>query len=167
MRQKITFKKIKSELERKLKLIKGVLVEDKALSLTLHYRLVALGGLSKVFAVLRKTIYNYLKSGKIKVRNGKKSVELRPNLDWDKGKAVAWILSKLKSRLPAKNIRPIYIGDDVTDEDAFKALGNKGISIFVGYGKSSCAKYYLKNTTEVKRTLNLIEDNRYGNSHKS
>jgi trehalose-6-phosphatase len=63
---------------------------------------------------------------------------------------------------PNKDIIPIYIGDDTTDEDAFKALKNKGLTIFVGKPKISYAEYYLRSTKEVfeflKQILRIAKD---------
>jgi trehalose-phosphatase len=80
-------------------------------------------------------------------------LEVRPAVEWSKGKAALWLLSKQKSHLRGRPILPIYIGDDVADEEAFKALKNKGLTIFVGKPKKSHAKYYLKNTREVSKFL--------------
>jgi len=53
---------------------------------------------------------------------------------------------------------PVYIGDDITDEDVFKALKKKGLMVFVGKSGNSKADYYLKNTEEVTKFLRLISD---------
>jgi trehalose 6-phosphate phosphatase len=53
---------------------------------------------------------------------------------------------------------PIYIGDDLTDEDAFKLLKNSGLTIFVGRPKKSNARYYIKDTNEVLDFLRIIPD---------
>jgi trehalose-phosphatase len=55
-----------------------------------------------------------------------------------------------------KNILSIYIGDDITDEDAFRALKNKGITVFVGRSKTSCARYRLSGTDKVHAFLKRI-----------
>jgi trehalose-phosphatase len=150
---KTILQKIKSELKQILFPVKGILLEDKGLCLSLHYRLTD----KKEVPFVRETFYQvvlpYLRLGKIKTETGKKVLEVRPAVEWSKGKAVLWLLSKRKSRLRGRPILPIYIGDDITDEDAFKALKNKGLTIFVGKPKRSHAKYYLKNTRDVSRFL--------------
>ena len=88
---------------------------------------------------------------------GKKVYELLPDVDWDKGKALLWLLATLRSGRP--KARPIYIGDDRTDEDAFRALGQRGVGILVSeQPRSTAARYALKNPSEVERFLQeLIE----------
>ncbi len=81
-------------------------------------------------------------------------LEVSPLYEWDKGKVVLWLLARQEFAL--KGFMPIYIGDDKTDEDAFKVLKNKGITIFVGEPKPSYAQYYLKDTNEVKEFLKRI-----------
>lgn len=51
-------------------------------------------------------------------------LELRPKVNWNKGSAVNWILEALElSDKP--DVFPMYVGDDITDEDAFLALENR------------------------------------------
>jgi trehalose 6-phosphate phosphatase len=84
-----------------------------------------------------------------------------PPLDWHKGAALKWLLNLLDS-LPRRvgGILPIYIGDDVTDEDAFKAIGEEGFAVRVGRPKpSSAAPYYVNSTNEVEEVLRAMLDN--------
>ncbi|MFA7294751.1 MAG: hypothetical protein WC060_04890, partial [Candidatus Omnitrophota bacterium] len=57
-----------------------------------------------------------------------------------------------------RNVLPIYIGDDVTDEDAFRVLKRRGLTVFVGKPGNSAANYYLKNPREVIKFLRLISE---------
>ncbi len=152
-------KHIKDDLAAKLALIKGPVLEDKGLSLSLHYRLVSKKHIPHLKAILQESVIPYLHEKKIVLRQGKKVFEICLPLNWDKGKAVLWILAKLKSVSAKNRFIPIYIGDDETDEDAFRALKNKGLTIFVGRPKPSYARYYLKNPGQVnwflKRILSL------------
>jgi trehalose-phosphatase len=84
--------------------------------------------------------------------DGKKVYELLPDIDWDKGKAVLWLLENLG--LDCANGRPIYVGDDRTDEDAFRALGQRGVGILVSeQPRPTAASYSLKDPAEVGRFL--------------
>ena len=58
----------------------------------------------------------------------------------------------------AETTLPIYIGDDLTDEDAFARLKDKGLTIVVGKSKESKAQYYLNDTTEVVEFLRQISE---------
>jgi trehalose-phosphatase len=83
---------------------------------------------------------------------GKKVYELQPDIDWDKGKTVLWLLQILG--LEQANVLPIYIGDDRTDEDAFRAIRDRGAGILVSERpRASAASYLLKDPTEVQQFL--------------
>jgi len=149
-------KKIKAILKKKLSKIKGAIIEDKGLTLSVHYRLVDAKDAWLVKTIFHETLAYYIVSDKIKIRPGKKVLEIRPPLEWDKGKIVLWLLARRKFILNEEPCIPIYIGDDITDEDAFRVLKNIGLTVFVGGPGSSHAKYYLKNTQEVAEFLGQI-----------
>ncbi|MFH0763062.1 MAG: trehalose-phosphatase [Candidatus Omnitrophota bacterium] len=150
------FDGIKRELAKRLTKVKGLLLEDKGLSLSLHYRLVDKRKIPLVKESFGQVAGQYLNRRIIKVIAGKKVFDIRPAVQWDKGKVALWLLARERfSR--GKNVVPVYIGDDTTDEDAFRALRNKGLTIFVGSASSaSRAKYYLKDTAEVAEFLKKI-----------
>lgn len=153
LKYRILVEEIKKELIAKFSDIKGIFIEDKGLSIAIHYRLVAKEKIALIKTIFHKTIIIHLVKNRIKIKTGKKVIEIRPPIDWDKGKALLWLLARYKFMLPKKKILPIYIGDDLTDEDAFNVLRNKGLSIFVGTPRRSYAKYYLKNVKEVENFL--------------
>ena len=62
----------------------------------------------------------------LKRTEGKMVYELRPSADWDKGKAVAWLLEQIRKEYEDVDVFPVYIGDDVTDEDAFRIMNELG-----------------------------------------
>src|SRR3989338_1714996 len=156
IRYVVTLKKIKTILRKKLSKIKGVIVEDKGLTLSVHYRLVEAKDAWAVKTVFHEVLAYYIVSNKVKIRPGKKVLEIRPPLEWDKGKIVLWFLARRKFILNGEPCLSIYIGDDVTDEDAFRALRDKGLTIFVGEHQHSFAKYYLRNTKEVTEFLEQV-----------
>ena len=102
--------------------IDGALVERKRFALAVHYRLVAPERVAAVEAAVARA---HAESADALRRTGGKLIfELRPNLPWDKGRAVEWLLRALA--LDGPEVLPIYIGDDETDEDAFAAVRNHG-----------------------------------------
>ena len=81
--------------------------------------------------------------------------ELRPRIDWDKGRALMWLLESLEG--DAGDVLPLYIGDDVTDEDAFAAIADRGIGILVSASpQNTAASYQLRDPGEVCRFLERL-----------
>jgi len=138
-------KKIKALLKNNLR-YRGVHIENKGLTLSVHYRLLP----KKILPAFNKLFARTIKPwpGMIKITHGKKVLEIRPPVDWDKGKAVKWVVNKLG----LGDYWPVYIGDDKTDEDAFRVINNKGMTIHVGGGNTS-AKMRIKNINGVYRYL--------------
>lgn len=155
-RLKSVIRNIAEELLKRLSSIKGVLIEDKGLTLSIHYRLVDKKDMPCFERILSEVTNPYTVRDKIKVNSGKKVYEIKPPVQWDKGKVVLWLLSRQQFVSGKNKVLPVYIGDDVTDEDAFKILKRKGLTIFVGEPENSAADYYLKDAEEVTRFLHLI-----------
>ena len=106
--------------------IKGSLVERKKFSIAAHYRLVADQDYPGFRAALDQVL---TETPEIKEKPGKKVFEYQPKIDWDKGKAVLWLMGALG--MDDGNHVPMFFGDDVTDEDAFAALQGRGIGVIV------------------------------------
>lgn len=151
-------KRIKLDLLGKLANIKGVILEDKGYTLSVHYRLVRKESIHLVITAFHEAIIYYLVSNKIKMNTGKMVLEVRPPIDWNKGRSVMWLLARQGFASKGVPILPVYIGDDLTDEDAFSVLRKKGLTIFVGRPKRSKAKYYLKNHKDVSKFLSMVND---------
>jgi len=142
----------------KLDNIDGVIVEDKGFSLSVHYRLVKKGEEGIVAEVFRQVTSPLVQDGKIRVSSGKKVWEVRPPVDWHKGKAVETIINEITNLLKCKQLLTIYMGDDTTDEDAFSVIHRpQGWGIFVGgENPSSNADYFLNSTSEVEDFLSRL-----------
>jgi len=136
----------------------GVIVEDKGLSLSVHYRLVKPAEEKEVAGIFRQLTSPGILRGNIRVATGKKVLEVRPAIDWDKGKAVDTIVKEIKALFRAEPLLTIYLGDDTTDEDAFRILHRpQGWSVFVGEsGQPSNADYFLNSTREVVAFLSRL-----------
>ena len=157
---RITVAEIGEVLESALTGISGIIFEHKGLSMSIHYRLVPRNQRALALRTIRQITKPYLDGVKLKVTKGKQVVNLLPPMVWHKGSALAWLL-KLLDPFPQKigSVLPIYIGDDVTDEDAFTTVSEKGFTIRVGYPKpSSKAKYYVKSPNEVEIVLQGLLD---------
>lgn len=154
----VTIKDMASHASAKFKDIDGVIVEDKGLSLSVHYRLVRKGEEEKVANIFRQLTAPGLRDGIIKVTSGKKVWEIRPPIDWHKGKAVETIIQELQTMLGDKKALNVYLGDDTTDEDAFRIIHRpQGWSIFVGQeNPASAAEYFLNSTSEVATFLSRL-----------
>ena len=145
------------KISKKIQSHSGVLIENKGLTATIHYRLAN----PKVLPELKKAVSTVLLSlkGKYEIREGKKVFEIRPKTSRNKGWAVNRIINLYN---PFKKLSPqyLYLGDDMTDEDAFKLINSKeGYSIFIGKeNNSSKANYYLKNPQEVHFFLIWIQE---------
>jgi trehalose 6-phosphate phosphatase len=144
-------KRVTSELKRSIKGINGILVEDKRITVSVHYRNLIGKSPGSILKIVSKVLEPYPEI--FTITRGKKVYEVRPHINWDKGKAVV----KISQLLDFKN-RPlkIYVGDDQTDEDAFRVLENGDISIRVGYKKGSKARYFCRGSGEISRFLEEI-----------
>jgi alpha,alpha-trehalase len=132
--------------------IPGARVERKRFSIAAHYRNVNENDLPTLTQAVEAVAARHRELRRI---DGKKVYELLPDIYWDKGKAVLWLLET--PGLKGGNVRPIYIGDDTTDEDAFRALKQTGVGILVSeQSQPTAASYSLKNPAEVERFVRIL-----------
>jgi alpha,alpha-trehalase len=137
------------ELEKEVGSFPGILLERKRYGLAVHYRNADPGTVGSIEAAVDQVVST---RPRLMKKGGKMVFELRPNMDWDKGKAVKWLLEALK--LDAPGVLPIFVGDDLTDEDAFRELQNRGVSILVGRPEHrTYARHALRDPDEVERFL--------------
>jgi alpha,alpha-trehalase len=134
--------------------IDGAWVERKRFAIAIHYREVADADVEAVEAAVDEALEG--REG-LRKKGGKRIFELQPDVDWDKGKAVLWLLEQLG--LDDADVLPVYIGDDVTDEDAFEALEDRGLSLRVGSpAQHTKADYLLEDPEEVERLFEALVD---------
>ncbi len=140
-------------LRERLADVAGHSIERKKFSIAVHYRQVAEGDVGRLRQSLERTLAGH---PGLRLGHGKKVFEIRPDIDWNKGEAVLWILQHLGLDRP--DALPLYVGDDITDEDAFQALAGHGLCIAVRHGESraTAADYAVADTREVKRLLALL-----------
>ena len=120
-------------LSRALGTIRGVFVENKGLSLSIHYRLAEERRAREVENIVEKVVSSAGAVGKTRVTSGKKVYEVRPAVTWDKGKAISLLMNRYGKVGRRGGLLPMYFGDDLTDEDGFRVIENygSGISVFV------------------------------------
>src|SRR5947209_3075441 len=159
-------REVEAKLRAELASIPRALLEPKKSSVAVHFRLVAEEQRPRVKKIVDAILNEH---PELKVTPGKMVFEIQPRLDWDKGKAVLYLLKALD--LDRDDVVPVYLGDDITDEDAFRALAGRGIGIFVGSaddpetvgrtlfagkGSKTAADYVLNTIGEVEEFLNRL-----------
>ena len=116
-------------------------------AVAVHYRKVAAVRVAEAIAAVHR---QGVRRG-LRVTSGRKVVELRPNVDWDKGTALTWIRDRIQQ---TGRLLPIYVGDDLTDEDAFDAVRFSGIGIAVRHDEDgdrpTAASFTLSSPTDVR-----------------
>ncbi len=145
---------VEARLQQDLGGIDGAQIERKKFSIAAHYRNVADADYAGFRSHLDAVLADF---SDIKEKAGKKVWELQPKLDWDKGKAVLWLMDALG--LHDEERTPMFFGDDVTDEDAFGALQGSGLSVIVadrdddGSGRVTAATFRVHDTDELLALL--------------
>jgi trehalose-phosphatase len=148
------------ELHRLLKGIPGAFAERKRFAIAVHYRLVDPRRVKEVRKRFESVASTF--SSTLRRSGGKKVFELLPNVAWDKGKALLYLLSVLKLDDRAQGeVLPIFVGDDLTDETAFRALRRRGLGILVEDAGSerqrgTLARYSLRDPDEVRLFLERL-----------
>ena len=139
-------------LRQQLAEVNGCVVEAKKYAIAVHFRNVAEAEVEKVIETVTQELDKHplLKKG-----TGKKIIELKPAIDWHKGRASLWLFEALE--LNDSKAIPIFVGDDITDEDAFASLRERGIGILVGsHGEPTSATYTLEDTDAVQKLLERL-----------
>ena len=142
-----------AELADHLDHIPGVVVEHKRFGVAVHYRNAARDRVGEVAAAVRSAAQRTA----LRVTTGREVIELRPNVDWDKGKTLRWVLDYIADKTEQRDpspLLPIYLGDDITDEDAFDAVQDDGLAILVRHSddgdRATAAGYALDDPDRVR-----------------
>ncbi|KAG6504843.1 hypothetical protein ZIOFF_037191 [Zingiber officinale] len=142
-------------LVEKTKFVPGSRVENNTFSLSVHYRCVEEKIWNSLAELVRSVVNDY---PELRLTIGRKVFEIRPSIEWDKGKALEFLLESI-GFANCNNVFPVYIGDDRTDEDAFKVLRERGqgVGILVSkFAKETNASYSLQEPAEVNKFLRQL-----------
>ena len=155
-RERNLLAKVKDVLERNLPMTKRIWIEDKKLGLAIHYREASAAAVRRAIPVINEICEHF--RPRIHLLEGKKVWELLPTAIKGKGPAVRALISRQR-----RQVLPVFVGDDTTDEMAFAALPN-GLAIRVGDRARTNAQFYVRNPGEVKLFLERLEAEIHENS---
>ncbi|MDX1620645.1 MAG: trehalose-phosphatase [Nitriliruptorales bacterium] len=144
------------QLSPRLDDIGGARLERKRFAIAVHYRQVDDTAVPEVERAVREVGDPH---DDLRVTGGKRIFELRPALDWDKGKALRHLLETLDLDRP--DVVPMYLGDDDTDEDGFRALGDEGVGLVVrgeADQRPTAADFALRDTDEARVVLERLAE---------
>jgi len=148
-----------ASLMKELADIDGASVERKKFSIAVHYRQVADNRVPAVEKVVDRVLSDH---PRLRKSSGKKVFDVKPRTDWNKGQALLWLLERFGHE-KGPDVVPIYIGDDTTDEDAFRVLrqeeggcGGIGIVVRDDSERQTIAHYALEDTDEVADFLKWL-----------
>eukprot|EP00897_Mesotaenium_endlicherianum_P003218 jgi/Mesen1/2924/ME000175S02079 len=146
---------VHSRLAESTKVVEGAWVENNKFCVSVHFRRVKEEKWAQLAEIVRGVVEKY---PKLHTTHGRKVLEVRPTVDWDKGKALAYLLKALELE-DVEEVLPVYIGDDRTDEDAFSVLKERGMGagiVVTTVAKSTVASYSLRDPSEVMDFLQRL-----------
>lgn len=147
-------RRVARQLRRKTSRLHGVLVEPKSLTVSLHYRLADRTTLPALQTLVRRAAQ---RAPGLEILRGKKVLELRPRIGWGKGEAVRLLRDLLARSLGRRAPLTIYLGDDETDEEVFRALRGEAVCVAVGRHRTRAA-YRLSSPAAVRAFLAWLAD---------
>ncbi len=148
--------RVEQELRYELNSVEGVVVERKRFAIAVHDRQASDDDLDRIHQVVQDAADRHRK---LRLTGGKRINELRPDIDWDKGRAVLWMRQGLG--LDRHDTLTVYIGDDLTDEDAFRAVSDAGVGfgiVVADEDRDSVATYSLPDVAGVTALLDRLLD---------
>jgi trehalose 6-phosphate synthase/phosphatase len=133
----------------------GVWIEEKGASLTLHYRSAA----PRLHAAVAARAREIVRQAGFQARDAICAVEARAPTGWDKGHAVLHVLRARHGPAWSEKVRAVYVGDDDTDEDAFRALQGLGVTFRVGRAeRPTLASHRLPDLRAVETLLRWVAE---------
>lgn len=143
-------------LRLRLRDVPGTWVEDKGVTASVHYRQTPYPRIEEVRRAVFEAVAQ-VPGRALTVFQGKKVLEVRPTVAWDKGAAVRWVLTRSFGETWPAQTTVVYIGDDRTDEDAFIDLPKSAITVKVGPSPyPTAARYAVRDLEEVYAFLSAL-----------
>jgi trehalose 6-phosphate phosphatase len=130
--------------------VAGFHVENKRLTATAHFRQTPADAVGTVVSAVERAVD---RTPGLCVEPGKQIREIRPAVPWDKGDTV-----RLLAEDAPRGWTELYVGDDVTDEDAFRAVQPEGAGVRVGDPEGSKADYCLADRDDVPPFLEWLDE---------
>jgi len=141
-----------AELTSALAAVPGHAIERKRFSIAVHYRQVDAERVAEVAAAVDELLED---NSRLVKGLGKKVFEIKPALNWDKGRAVELLLDTLG--MSQDDTLAVYIGDDITDEAVFRVLRQPDLSIVIGDdNRVTSADFALEDCDDVRRFLDWL-----------
>jgi trehalose-phosphatase len=139
--------------------VAGFRIEHKRVAVTAHVRAVDDRIRADVLRNAMEAAQPWIASGAFRSLEADQAIELLPNIAWTKGDAVRWIVADIEARAGAA-AWCVFFGDDVTDEDAFRAISS-GLTVVVGH-RPSRANMRLNTPADVAAVLARVNSNGHG-----
>lgn len=138
--------------------VPGAWVEDKQWTLSLHWRGVPESDRGRLQRLAARVMAPYRQQEQVRLTSGKRVIEVRPPIRWGKGEMVRWLYQRMRAATHAPPPLLIYLGDDETDEEAFRAVNAyDGVSIVVGSAPhTSAGRWWLRRPSDVHRLLTRL-----------
>ncbi|MBN1793943.1 MAG: trehalose-phosphatase [Candidatus Omnitrophica bacterium] len=149
----IALEDIKKTLGEQLKGIDHVVLEDKEILFAIHYRLASVQNIIRLKKICQRVVSPYVRAKIVRIGTGRRMLEVRPRRQFSKFDAVHFFEKIYKKK---KDDLTIYIGDDVTDEDIFRRMHKRDISVRVEKTQKSKARYFVHNQFEVQQFLSAL-----------
>lgn len=145
-----------NELEQWLDYIDGVFIERKRYSFALHYRRANRDDLQQIGAAAQDVMERY---ASVAFKKGKEVIEFVPDIPWDKGRCLQALMARWKETADGADAFAVYIGDDITDEDAFRILDpDAGLCVLVAEtGRETAAEFRLSDPHGVRMFLEALD----------
>lgn len=157
-----TMARLSRQLAEEIHGIRGAFVEPKGYTLSVHWRGVAPRDARRFHRAVEAVLRPWLSRRAVRATLGKRVIEVRSPVQWDKGSAVDWLARHWRYGRGEL----IYFGDDRTDEDAFRAVNRRGgITVHVGARpRSTAARWRLDGPRDVVKILQQLEETRCSQS---